>query len=250
MTMKAEQAQLERPLSPTASRREAAAALIEEQLASGARVLQERPIAKIRVSALAYQAAERFYKQNQMGLGPKPEGVFADSVRELMAAGVLSRQGHARGTRYVLLNRPNELFRDPTHVHSEPRTIKARTESVASPKAREKAILTIGEREKAYIREHVRDYLAFATSLEARKHEERRQSEEILDSVHARSKELLRASKSGSGPRLTPLEAARRAQVEVDLDFDQLLRAKWLPIMFDLFGMEESADTDMKTAKL
>jgi hypothetical protein len=167
-----------------------------------------------------------------------------------MAAGVLSRDGHARGTRYVLLKRPNELFRDPTHVHAEARTTRTRTESASPPKIREKAILSIGDREKAYIREHVRDYLAFATSIEARKHEERRQSDTILDYVHTRSKELLRLSKSGSGPRLTPLEAARRAQVEVDLDFAQLLRSKWLPIMFDLFGMEESADTDMRTARL
>lgn len=49
---------------------------------------------------------------------------------------------------------------------------------------------------------------------------------------------------------MTPLEAARRAQLEVDLDFEQLLRSKWLPIMFDLFGMEQSADTDMRTARL
>ncbi len=68
--------------------------------------------------------------------------------------------------------------------------------------------------------------------------------------MHTRSKELLRLSKSGSGARLTPLEAARRAQLEVDLDFEQLLRSKWLPIMFDLFGMEQSADTDMRTARL
>jgi hypothetical protein len=243
--MKTEQDQLVSALLPAASRREGAAALIEKQLASGAQVLQEQRNAKIRVSALAYRDAEKFFAQNQMGRGTKPEGVAAESVRELLAVEVLRREGHARGTRYVLLKRPSELFRDPTHVHSEAKTIRTRPESVSSPKA----ILNIGEREKTYVREHVRDYLAFATSLEARKHEERRQSEEILDSVHSRSKELLRLSKSGAGPRLTPLEAARRAQLEVDLDFEQLLRAKWLPIMFDLFGMEESADTDMRTSR-
>jgi hypothetical protein len=204
----------------------------------------------MRVSALAYRDAEKFFAQNQMGRGAKPPGVAPESVRELMALAILSRDGHARGTRYVLLKRPSELFRDPTHVHSEARTIKERAESVPSPKVRNGAILAIGESEKAYIREHVRAYLAFATSAEARKHEERRQSEAILDSVHARSKELLRASKSGSGPRLTPLEAARRAQLEVDIDFGQLLRTKWQPIMFDLFGMEESSDTDMRTSRL
>jgi len=243
--MKTEQGRLESALLPISSRQEQAAALIEKQLASGARILQEQRSAKIRVSALAYRDAEKFFTQNQMGRGAKPEGVAVESIRELMAVEVLRREGHARGTRYVLLKRPSELFRDPTHVHSEARTIKPRTEAVSSPKA----ILTIGERERAYIREHVRDYLAFATSLEARKHEERRQSDEILDSVHSRSKELLRLSKSGSGPRLTPLEAARRAQLEVDLDFEQLLRSKWAPIMFDLFGMEESADTDMRTSR-
>jgi hypothetical protein len=247
--MKTEQDQLASALLPTVSRRQEAAALIEKQLASGAQTLQEQRSTKIRVSALAYRDAEKFFTQNQMGRGTKPEGVAVESVRELMAVGALSREGHARGTRYVLLKRPNELFRDPTHVHSEAKTSKARTGPVSLPKIRERAILTVGESEKAYIREHVRDYLAFATSLEARKHEERRQSEDILDSVHSRSKELLRLSKSGAGPRLTPLEAARRAQLEVDLDFEQLLRARWLPIMFDLFGMEESADTDMRTSK-
>lgn len=235
---------------PAISRQDEATALLERQLASGALTLGEERTSKIRVSALAYRDAEKFFAKNHMGLGPRPDDVAVESIRELMSVGVLHREGHARGTRYVLLKRPNELFRDPTYVHAEAKATKVRSESAPLPKARDKAILTIGEREKAYIREHVRDYLAFATSLEARKHEERRQSDEILDSVHARSKELLRLSKSGSAPRLTPLEASRRAQLEVDLDFEQLLKMRWLPIMFDLFGMEESADIDMRTAKL
>lgn len=132
---------------PTASRREEAAALIEKQLADGARILQEERTPKIRVSALAFGDAEKFFAHNQKGRGTKPDGVAAESLRELIAAGVLRREGHARGTRYVLLKRPNELFRDPTHVHSQPRTIKARTEAVQTPKPREKAILMIGESE-------------------------------------------------------------------------------------------------------
>jgi len=100
----------------------------------------------------------------------------------------------ARDTREELamssLSVPGELFRDPTHVHSEAKTIKPRPESPSSLRMRDKAILMIGERENAYFRENVRDYLAFATSIEARKHEERRPSEEILDGVHTRSKEL------------------------------------------------------------
>ncbi len=49
---------------------------------------------------------------------------------------------------------------------------------------------------------------------------------------------------------MAPLEAVRRAQLEVDLDFEQLLRARWLPLLFGLLGIEESGETDMRTARL
>ncbi len=203
--------------------------------------------ARIRVSQSAFDDAELFFKANQLGRGVKPPGVSPDSVKELMAAGVLQRDGHARGTTYVLLKRPSELFRDE-RIRFKPAKVATRsTRTSWSPRA--DAVITIGASEKTYIRENVREYLAFATSAQARRHEEKRQSENILDLMNARAKEILKAARDGMGPRITPLDAARQAQVEIALDFEQLLKVKWLPIMFELFGMEETADTDMRTMR-
>ena len=234
--------------APTAEQQSAAKELITKQIEDGERITNAPPKeARTRVSAQAYRDAEVFFNANQLGRGPKPSGVAPESIKELMAAGVLRRDGHARGTTYVLLKRPNDLFRDDRLTFKPVKPTAGAPRASWSPQTG--AVITIGATEKAYIRENVREYLAFATSLQARKHEEKRQSENILDLMNTRAKEILKASRDGVGPRITPLDAARQAQVEIALDFEQLLRVKWQPIMFEIFGMEETADTDMRTMR-
>jgi hypothetical protein len=199
-----------------------------------------------RRAALAIYLAQNL-NANQLGRGPRPASVEPESVKELMAAGVLLREGHARGTTYLLLKRPSDLQADARIRFDAKRTAPRAAPAIAHH--RSDAILTLGPSEKAYIRANVREYLAFATSVEARKHEQRRQSDDILDLIHVRAKEILRISRLEGGPRMTPLDAARQAQVEIALDFEQLLKVKWMPIMFELFGMEETADTDMRTLR-
>ena len=234
---------------PSSADKLRAAEVIQKQLSDGRKILSAPPRPeKIRLSPPAFRDAERFFQANKLAVGMKPDSVAADSVKELMAAGALVRTGHARSTRYQLLIRPLDLLRDDSLVS---KGVKRPTNQNGAPAAerRSSQILQIDNSTKAYIRENVREYLAFATGAEARKHEERRQSENILDVIHARAKEIVRFSRAGNGPKVLPVTAIAIAQEELAEDFETRLKRKWRPIMFELFGMCEGPDTDMSTMR-
>ena len=147
--------------------------------------------------------------------------------------------------------RPQDLFRDDSLAGKTrvTRTYARRIGAVPGLEHRPAKILQIDNSTKEYIRANVREYLAFATGAEARKHEERRQSENILDIIHTRAKEIVRLSKGGDGPKVTPMSAIAIAQEELAEDFETRLKRRWRPIMFDLFGMDETPDTAMRSMR-
>ena len=237
--------------TPSAADKAKADALIKQQLEQGQKVL-DAPAkgAKIRLSPAAHQASVKIFEVNQLGIGTKPESVGPDEIKELMAANALERSGHAKGTRYTLLVRPLDMIRDDLLVKRKSKAgRKPGARAASEPREPRSSVLTIGASEKAYLKENIRAYLALATGAEARKHEEKRQSENILDVIHARAKEILKASKVGDGPRVTPQQALAIAQEELAQDFETRLKRDFKPILFDIFGLEETPDTDMRTMR-
>ena len=92
------------------------------------------------------------------------------------------------------------------------------------------------------IRKDVQKYLNTATGPKSREHEKRRQSEDILDAINAKAKELVKMAKS-EGRAIKPVDALKEAETLVASSFEDYLKKEFHPALFELFGFTDTADT-------